>query len=100
MDACEVYAADPEATTPFTGTDTFTITSASGVPATAITGSGAAAATEALTSTGLQVSDFECQSRTAWPSMTINGELQTDGSIRWTASPQEFADALHVTFAP
>lgn len=100
MDACEVYAADPEATTPFKGSDTFTITSASGVAATGITGSGSAAATAALTDTGLKVADFECQSRTKWTSMTITGTVQTDGSIEWEASPNEFADALHVSRLP
>ena len=101
MDACEVWAADPEAgtqtgETAFKGGDEIEMTSTGGA-AGAVTGSGAAAAKSALASTGLTEGDFKCQSKTRWNSMTIKGKVESSGAITWTASPAEFATAMGLT---
>ena len=97
MDACEVYAADPEAAHPFKGGDTFSITATSGgaTPATVDTTDGSMA--DALASTGLQTTDFKCQSRTRWTTMGLQGTVQTDGSIKWAAKDANFAAAMGIT---
>lgn len=83
--AIQIYAADPQAGTPFTGGNDFTVT----VPQTGganITGSDAASATAALTDTGLATADITCRSRTAWDTYIIAGTVNNDGSITFTYS--------------
>ncbi len=96
MDACEVWAADPEATPAFTSTGgTFTISSDTGVDGAFTTANdNTDAATAAITETGLDVSEFKCMSRTRWDNMTISGTVETDGSITWDIQPTELANAM------
>ena len=105
MDACEVWAADPEAgatgsgTTAYAGGNTITITSTAGGDGV-VGGTGAAATNDALGETGLTAADFKCQSRTRWNSMSITGTVETNGSITWTAAPTEFAEAMGMEETP
>ena len=94
MDACEVWAADPEAgTASFQKDDEFNIIANSGAAGT-ISDTTNNSVAAALSSTGLSSTDFKCQSRTRWASMGLYGKVQPDGSITWTASPSEFATAM------
>ena len=95
MDACEVYAADPEAAHPFAGGDDFQIVSQSG-QAGVISDTGNGSVADALASTGLNNGDFVCQSRTAWTEMGLYGHVETDGSITWTASDNNFATRMNL----
>ena len=104
MDACEVWAADPEAgtqtgETAYAGGDVIVMTSTGGA-AGSVSGTGANATKSALASTGLTEDDFKCQSKTRWNEMTITGTVETSGAITWTAAPQEFADAMGLTRTP
>ena len=97
MDACEVWAADPDATgtNAYVAKDTIKITSTTGVAGTISgTGNGEAATKAALESTGLKESDFKCQSRTKWTTMDIQGTVMSNGSISWWSSDSDFAGAM------
>ena len=93
MDACEVWAADPYADPGFKSGDTIKITNATSTGAATLGGStnGDDAVTAALKSTGLTLSDFKCQSKTAWSKLEIEGEVKADGSIFWWSSENGFA---------
>ena len=100
MDACEVWAADPEANPSFTGGYNFSITATNSPANTTLTDADGIVAA-ALASTGLQTTDFKCQSRTRWDTMTLNGRVMSDGSIAWWAAPNDFATAMGLnTTAP
>ena len=94
MDACEVWAADPEADPAFKKDDTFTISSTNGADGALDTGAGAAAAKAAIESTGLQVTEFKCVSKTRWNNMTITGTVKSDGSIGWEITPEPLKKAM------
>ena len=108
-DACEVWAADPEA-----GEGTTTAFSDNGGTTpeiqVTVTASGMGTATGALKSaldnSGLTESEFKCVSKNNWDSFTITGDIQSNGSIVWTysntkngaADPNNsFAKAMGVT---
>ena len=94
MDACEVWAADPEADKPFVKGDKFSIkvSSTDTAPTLSDTTNGAVAA--ALASTGLQTSDFKCQSRTRWTKLDIFGRVETSGAITWWTDDTDFGGAM------
>lgn len=100
--ACQVYAADPQAASSFTANTTFTIAvtnNAAAVVDSADT-STKAAATAALDDAAIKLSDLKCKSKTTWTSYTINGKVETNGSITFTytngggAAATAFADAM------
>lgn len=84
-DACEIWAADPEAgensTTAFKKGDTFTIT----VTSTGI-GTVPAAVQSALDNAGVSTSKFKCVSKTNWTQMVLDLKVNDNGSITWTYS--------------
>lgn len=93
-DACEIYAADPEADTPFEKGDTFTIT-ATNTGSTLGSDNGDDSVTAALADTGLQLSNLKCTSRTRWSWFSMKGEIQDNGSIKWTYdSDGDFGTAM------
>ena len=93
-DACEIYAADPEATKPFKKGDTFTVTATNTAATLSDTGDGSVAA--ALADTGLTIDSLKCQSRTRWSKFVVKGTIKDNGSIEWdyTGSEGDFADAI------
>lgn len=102
-DACEVYAADPEAEHPFVKGDTFTIKCENTTVTLTDTGDNSVAA--ALADTGLEVDAMKCQSRTRWSYYTITGTVQTSGAIEWSYPDAdndgtEFKDAITNTKTP
>ena len=96
-DACEIYAADPEATTPFEKGDTFEITADK--DGASVTGDGADSVQAALADTGLSLDNFKCTSRTRWTKIVMEGTVQNNGSITWDYSGSEgdFATAMGQT---
>ena len=85
-DACEIWAADPEAgtgtTTAFAKGDNFTITvTANGIDTTA--GAIPAAVQSALDNAGVAASKFKCVSKTNWTKMVLKLEVQDSGAIKW-----------------
>ena len=94
MDACEVWAADPEADKPFQKGDTFNIKVSSGDDEATITDTANNAVAAALDSTGLTKSDYKCQSRTRWTSLNIYGRVETSGAITWWTDDEELGDAM------
>lgn len=82
--AIETYAADPQATTPFTSGDTFTIQVRSNQ--TTVTGAASAKATTALNDASLLINaaDIKCSSRTRWSQYDITGTVRSDGGIDWS----------------
>ncbi|MCH5258948.1 MAG: prepilin-type N-terminal cleavage/methylation domain-containing protein [Lachnospiraceae bacterium] len=86
-DACEIWAADPDAgatssTTPFKKGDTFTIT----VTNTGISGTLPAAVQSALDNAGVSTTKFKCVSKTNWNQMVLDLKVNNNGSITWTYS--------------
>lgn len=94
--AIQVYAADPDAATPFASGDTFTISITNPASATPIsgTGTGATAVQAALTDAGITIGDIECSSRSRWSSYSIAGTVETNGSITFTYSDANFDAAM------
>lgn len=97
MDACEVYAADPEAAKPFVKDDVFSIEATSGAATPTVSDTAKGSMADALASTALQTSDFKCQSRTKWTTMGLQGTVQADGSIKWAAKDANFAAAMGIS---
>ena len=92
-DACEVYAADPEATKPFKKGDVFTIHCANTAVTLTDTANGSVAA--ALGDTGLDKDSMKCMSRTRWTYYEITGTVQDNGAIKWTYDDDgDFEDAI------
>lgn len=92
-DACEVYAADPEATAPFQKNDTFTIKCENNAVTLTDTTNGSVAA--ALGDTGLDPDSMKCMSKTRWSWYEITGTVQPNGSITWSYdSNGDFEDAI------
>lgn len=91
--AIETYAADPQATTPFTNGDVFTLVVNNA--GTTVGGAAAAKATAALTDAALVPADIKCSSRTRWSEYTIQGTVQPNGAIAWvyTSTPAGAFDA-------
>ena len=84
-DACEVWAADPDAGTG--GTTAFSVGSFSvEVKSTGITNPASldAAVQSALENSGLSSTKFKCMSRNNWDSFTITGTVNSNGSIDWS----------------
>ena len=83
-DACEIWAADPEAgensTTAFAKGDNFTIT----VTATGISGTLPGAVQSALDNAGVSTTKFKCVSKTNWNQMVLKLTVNNNGSITWT----------------
>lgn len=81
-DACEVWAADPDAgtggTTAFT-TGNFSITIGPTGPGTI-----PAAVQSALDNSGVSASKLKCMSKNNWTSITVYGEVTTSGTIEWS----------------
>ena len=87
-DACEVWAADPDAGSG--GTTAFVDTGATNeivvtISATGMTPNPATGAVKsALDNSGLVETKFKCMSKTNWDSVTITGDVQPNGSISWS----------------
>ena len=93
-DACEIWAADPEAgegsTVAFTKGETNTITvNASGIQGT-IPGSVASA----LDNAGVSTTKFKCVSKTNWDEFSMTYKVNDNGSITWTYADANFAKAM------
>ncbi len=101
MDACEIWASDPEADPPFTKGYTFKI-SHTGAKTDATDLTEADKVVEAaLKSTGLSKEDFKCQSKTKWTVLELQGKVGDDGSIAWWSTQSDFATAMGLpTSAP
>ena len=91
-DACEIWAADPDAGTgtskAFTA-GTFSVT----VKSTGIDGTIPDAVQSALDNSGLAATKFKCMSRNKWDEFTLTGEVKTDGSITWSYSSKAGGNA-------
>lgn len=83
MTAIETYAADPQVTgtNAFAGGDKFALEVAN--TGTLVTGGAAAKATAALTDAALVPTDIKCSSRTKWSAYKIEGEILSNGSVKW-----------------
>ncbi len=97
MTAIETYAADPQVTgtNAFVGGDKFTLAVASG--GTTVGGAASAKASAALTDAALVPADIKCSSRTRWSTYTIEGEILSNGSVKWSfvSTPANaFANAM------
>lgn len=93
--AIQVYAADPEANPAFTTGDKFVISFPANAPASFTTAN--AAAQKALTDAAITIGDMKCTSKTKWSTFTIEGEVMSDGSIKfdYTSTPANaFAEAM------
>lgn len=103
-DACEIWAADPDAgsggTTAFKKGDTFTLTcdstTNSGIGSIPTGDSGAAAVNSALDEAGLTLDKVKCTSKTNWTKIIVKGTIQDNGSMKWeyTGSDQNFINAM------
>lgn len=97
--ACQIYAADPEAKTPFAANQTFDIVvSDSGAT---ITGGNEDAAEAALTDASLDKASLKCKSKTKWITYTIKGSVDANGGMSFdytsadkTGTNTEFKDAM------
>ncbi len=91
--AIETYAADPQAATPFTNGDEFSLEVKNN--GTSVTGAASAKAEAALTDAALVPADIKCSSRTRWSEYTITGEVLPNGAISWTytSTPADAFDA-------
>lgn len=97
--ACQVWAADPEATPSFTASQDFTIeVSSSGAK---VDGANKAAASAALADASIKESDFKCKSKTKWTTFTITGKVDANGGMSFdytsadkTGTNTEFKDAM------
>lgn len=89
--AIQTYAADPEAANAFASGDKFTITVNS---STNITESAATKAQAALADAAIDTSSITCKSKSKWTEYVIAGEVQADGSIKFTYSGPAFSDAM------
>ena len=85
-DACEIWAADPEAgtggTTAFKNGDNFSIV----VDSTGITSTIPDAVKSALDNAGVSTTKFKCVSKTNWSDFTLGLKVNDNGSITWTYS--------------
>ena len=85
-DACEIWAADPDADdsdtdhTSFKSGNNFTIT----VTPSGITSSVPPAVDAALKNAGVSTSKFKCMSKTKWASFSLGLKVNDNGSITWT----------------
>lgn len=82
-DACEVWAADPDAgtgtgETAFKGGDTGAIVFGATAPASV-----PAAVQSAMDNSGLKLDSIKCVSRNAWQTITVNYRVATNGTIVW-----------------
>ena len=83
VSAIQVYAADPEAATPFEAGKAGSVTvGTSG----AISGDNSAAITAALTNAGITIADRRCSSKSKWTEYTITATAQANGEITFTYS--------------
>lgn len=100
--ACQVYAADPDATTPYLASKDFTITVDS--TGATVAGDNKAAAIAALNDASITVdtttgktTDLKCKSKTKWTTFTITGKVDANGGIsfEYTSTPANaFKDAM------
>lgn len=90
--ACQVYAADPEATETFTAGD-FTITITSDGNDAAVDGANKKAAAAALADAKIDVKSLKCKSKTTWASYEIKGTVQAGGDIKFSYESYETTDA-------
>lgn len=91
--AVETYAADPQATKAFKDGESFEIKiEQTGGDVVSDVASGAAA--EALKEAGLTVTDIKCSSKTAWDEYSLKGAVQSDGTIKWTYTGDDFSNAM------
>lgn len=89
--AIQVYAADPDAVTPFASGNEFDIkVTTTGV----VTGTGKTSVDAALTGSGINIADTKCSSKTKWNEYTIHGKVETNGSITFTYANTAFSDAM------
>ena len=86
--ACQVYAADPEATQTFKTGETFTITVTRTNPAAVASADNGTklAAEAALDDAAIKVADLKCKSKTKWTTYTITGTVDTNGSLTFDYS--------------
>lgn len=98
--ACQVWAADPNAgedgTKAFVAGDEFSIdvTTAGAVNKGAAGTDGSVAAGNALSQAAITIGDVKCKSKNTWKEYHIAGKVKDDGSIEFTYTPSEFADAM------
>ncbi len=98
--ACQVWAADPNAgedgTNAFVAGNEFSIdVTTAGVVNTGAAGTdGSAAAGDALLQAAITIGDVKCKSKNTWKEYHIAGKVKSDGSIEFTYTPTEFADAM------
>lgn len=95
--ACQVYAADPDATAAFTTGNEFDIKVTATTGEVVAGGTGAAAATDALKEAAITISDVKCKSKSKWTWYNIHGKVETNGSITFTYTCDKadaFKDAM------
>lgn len=89
--AIQVYAADPDATSPFAKGNEFDVK----VTTTGnVTGAAATSVNAALTGAGIKIADTKCSSKTRWTEYNIHGKVEDNGSITFTYSNDAFSDAM------
>ncbi len=101
MTAVETWAADPQAGSSFGAagqTVTFNInakgTASTITEPTASVPANSKPGNDALTETGLDINDINCESKTNWSNYTIKGTVQSNGAIDWSFTPTEFENAM------
>lgn len=97
--ACQVWAADPNAgedgTNAFVAGNEFSIdVTTAGVVNTGAAGTDGSAAGDALLQAAITIGDVKCKSKNTWKEYHIAGKVKSDGSIEFTYTPTEFADAM------
>ena len=92
--ACQVWAADPNAgedgTEAFVAGDEFSID----VTTAGAVNKGAAGTDGSLSQAAITIGDVKCKSKNTWKEYHIAGKVKDDGSIEFTYTPSEFADAM------
>ena len=93
-DACEIWAADPEAgensTVAFTKGESNTIK----VTKDGIDGTIPGSVKSALDNAGVSTSKFKCVSKTNWDEFSMKYTVNDNGSITWEYSGTNFAKAM------
>jgi type IV pilus assembly protein PilA len=91
--AIQVYAADPDATKPFPKGESFEVdVTATAGSVASDTSKGSVA--EALTQSGITITDTKCSSKTNWTEYKIKGKVEDNGSITFTYEGSSFSDAM------
>lgn len=91
--AIQVYAADPDATKPFSSGDKFTITVTDKNGNLTSDPNGSIA--DALNQAGITITDTKCSSKTKWKQYVIKGEVMPNGSIAFDYENDDFKNAMN-----